>query len=84
VKSPSKNQISLVVVANQADIKNKYGSQVKEFFKALPFRWNFASGARKAINSVNRKVENTTRGAIKRFLNEGTTNTRPPVSNPIM
>ena len=71
-ESPSKNVINIIVTAQQSRIKAKYGTKIKQDFRAEPYQWNFAKDPQKAKNVVNKKVAKTSNGALKRFLEPGT------------
>merc|ERR1712156_1059124 len=70
-ESPSKNVINIIVTAQQSRIKAKYGTKIKQDFRAEPYQWNFAKDPQKAKNVVNKKVAKTSNGALKRFLEPG-------------
>merc|ERR1711935_1126977 len=70
-ESPSKNVINIIVTAQQSRIKAKYGTRIKQDFRAEPYQWNFAKDPQKAKNVVNKKVAKTFNGALKRFLEPG-------------
>merc|ERR1712012_618195 len=70
-KSPSKESINFIVVGEQYGIKDQYAKQLRNYFNASPFIWDFQENPEEARKRINAKVRNNTNGQIQMLYEPG-------------